>query len=29
MDNAEQNVPFGKVNRIPIDTNSFTIGVDG
>jgi hypothetical protein len=25
----EQNVPFGKVNRIPIDTNSFTIGVDG
>lgn len=25
----EQNVPFGRVNRIPIDTNSFTIGVDG
>lgn len=25
----EQNVPFGRKNRIPIDTNSFTIGVDG
>jgi hypothetical protein len=25
----EQNVPFGKVNRIPMNTQSFTIGVDG
>jgi hypothetical protein len=25
----EQNVPFGKVNRIPMYTNGFTIGVDG
>lgn len=25
----EQNVPFGKVNRIPINYQSFSIGVDG
>lgn len=25
----EQNVPFGRVNRIPINTFGFTMGVDG
>jgi hypothetical protein len=25
----EQNVPFGRVNRIPINYQSFSIGVDG